>query len=522
VSRRWTVERWLSLACLAAGVLLFFSAAGIALSQGGLIRPAYLCLVAGVALVLASLILDARSALDLVRDRRARFGALSVLVSAMVIGVLGLANVAASRSTATLDMTHAGLNTLSPESVKATRALNSDLAVIGFYRPDQKQDRNDATALLHLYQQQSPHVKVTFLDADQNAAQEQQLGITIPGSLALEYKNRQPVILNLASQTESDVTGAIVRLESSRTPNVCWGTGDGERSYQDSGDQNGYSQAKQDLQQRNYAVQELLLSQQPRIPASCDVLAVVGPTSAVSATGQAAIVAYLQGGGKLLVAFGPWQDQPVTASINAILKPYDVGFSGGLVVDPDPNHQAQGDPTTPAVDSWASSPITKDLGGKTVLFPHPTAITGSTARDSVDLATTTTAAYQIAQPRDLSKFLSQRAGDQQGIFTLMRTLEDDAGGHRTTRIALIGSPDFGEDLALSSAADNQDLVLGTFDWLSQQENLIAISAKPGPQALSVTQQDLYLNGLVMLLLVPGALAAVGALVFIRRRRTAAA
>ena len=156
-----------------------------------------------------------------------------------------------------------------------------------------------------------------------------------------------------------------------------------------------------------------------------------------------------------------------------------------------------------------------------MLFPHSTAITGSPGGTAADLATTTNSAYQIAQPRDLSKFLDQRAGDQQGPFPLMRTVEQDQGGGKLARIVLIGSPDFGEDLALSSGASNQDLLLGTFDWLTQQENLIAISAKPGPQALSVTQQDLYLNGFVTLVLLPGAIGAIGVAVFVRRRRAVA-
>jgi ABC-type uncharacterized transport system involved in gliding motility auxiliary subunit len=508
-------------ACLALGVLLLFVAVGVALAEGGLVRSAYLSLVAGVALVVASVILDPRSALDLARDRRARFGVMSVLVSTIVIGILGLVNVAASRSMAEADLTHAGLYTLSPESVRITRALDANLYVIGFYRPDQKQDRSTATAILQLYSQQSPHVKVMFVDADQNAAEAQQLGVTIPGSLVFEYRNRPPVVLTLASQTESDITGAIVRLESARTPNVCWASGDGERSYQNTGDQSGYSQAKQVLQQSNYASRQLLLSQQAQIPADCDVLAIIGPTAALSPTAQKAIGAYLDAGGKLLVAFGPWQDPSVTGSLNAVLQPYNVGFSGGLVVDPDPSHQAQGDPTTPAVYDWGASPITKDLSGKAVLFPHPTAITGSPSGTAADVATTTNSAYEIAQPRDLSKYLGQRAGDQQGPFPLMRTIEQDQVGARTTRIALVGSPDFGEDLALSAGASNQDLLLGTFDWLSQQENLIAITAKPGPQALSVTTRDLYLNGFVTLVLVPGAIAAIGLAVFVRRRRVAA-
>ena len=286
-------------------------------------------------------------------------------------------------------------------------------------------------------------------------------------------------------------------------------------------DQNGYSMARQVLQQSNYASQQLLLSQQVRIPTTCDVLTIIGPSTALSQAAQKVVGDYLEGGGKLLVAVGPWQDASVTSSVNAVLQPYRVGFSGGLVVDADPNHQAQGDPTVPEVYEWGSSPITKDLAGKAVLFPRPTAITGSPSGTVFDLATTTNSAYQIAEPRDLTKYLAQRVGDQQGPFPLMRTVELDQSSGRVTRIVLVGSPDFGEDVALSSGASNQDLLLGTFDWLSQQENLIAISAKPGPQALTVTQQDLYLNGFVTLLLVPGAIGAIGVAVFLRRRRARA-
>jgi hypothetical protein len=38
----------------------------------------------------------------------------------------------------------------------------------------------------------------------------------------------------------------------------------------------------------------------------------------------------------------------------------------------------------------------------------------------------------------------------------------------------------------------------------------------------VTQQDLYLNGFVTLVLVPGAIGAIGLSVFVGRRRRAAA
>lgn len=515
--RSW--ERRVAMALAALGVLLLFAAGGLVLATGEPGRGAAQAALAGLALALASLLLDPALALELARRRETRFGALSLLVSAGAVGALGLVDVLASRSPAQLDLTRAGYYTLAPQSLLVVRRLDSDLVVTGFFRPDQKEQRRRAEALLALYQEQNPHFKVHWVDPDQDLAEAKRLGVDIAGDLVLEYKDRPPVVLTLASQTESDITGALLRLESNRTPTVCWAQGDGERSLSSQDSQVGYSAAAELLRQRNYATRELLLSQQPQVPAGCDVLAIVGPTQPLSVMGQRAVADYLTGGGKLLLALGPWEGPAVDGSVNLLLQPYGVAFSGGLVVEGDPDHRAVNDPTDPVVDSWGSSPIARDLSGRAVIFPHPTSISGDAAgADAVDLAVTTARSYLVARPRPVND-LGRGPKDKDGPFTIMQTLEVPRQGNRRTRIVLVGSPDLAENLALSADTANQDLLLGTFDWLSQQEDLIAVSAKPPrAEALPVTQQELYLHALVTLVAVPGLFAAIGLGVYLRRRR----
>ena len=134
--------------------------------------------MAGLALLIAFVVLDPGAAAELVRSRRARFGSLSVLVSAAVIGILLLVNVLASRSSQAVDLTRSGLYTLSPKSALVARRLDSDLQVTGFFRPDQSSSKRQVGDLLSLYQQQSPHVKVRFEDPDRSATQALSLGVT--------------------------------------------------------------------------------------------------------------------------------------------------------------------------------------------------------------------------------------------------------------------------------------------------------------------------------------------------------
>jgi ABC-type uncharacterized transport system involved in gliding motility auxiliary subunit len=515
---RW--ERRLALLSASIGVLLLFAGIGVAFVEGGLVPRASFLMLSGIALTIVYAVIDPAAVTELVRNRRARFGSMSVLVTAVVLGIIVAVNVVASRSTAATDLTHAGLYTLSPKSMLVTKRIDSDLVVTGFYSPAESSPKRQIQTLLNLYQQQSPHVKVRYVDPNQNGAQALSLGVKIDGSIVLQYKNRTPVVLNLASQSESDVSAAILRLESNRTPVVCWAAGDGERDLADTQQITGYSAASDLIKTNNYQVQDVLLAQQG-VPQTCDVLVVLDLGRPLSDASVKSLQGYLAGGGKLLMAVGPWTDGKIVASVNSVLSQYGVTFDGGLVVEPDSAHAAAGDPTIPAVYQWGDSPITKDLAGKDVFFVGSTPIAGTAggSATSVNLATTTSSSYSIAQQRST---FDRRASDKAGPFTILQSIEDKHPDGRTTRLLLSGTPALAENRTMppNASGSNPDLLLSSLDWLTQQDSLIAIGPKPaaaGP--LVLTDQDTRFNQVLTLGVLP-LLVVVGGLLVLRRRRSA--
>jgi ABC-type uncharacterized transport system involved in gliding motility auxiliary subunit len=518
---RW--DRRIALGCAVAGVLLLLTTLGFVLVDGGLSQRTAFLVFAGLALAIVYALLDPGAVVALARDRGRRAGSFSVLATAVVVGLLIAANVVASRAPQAADLTRGGLYTLSSRSVSVARQLQADLTVTGFFRTDEQASEHDAESLLTLYQQQSPRVKVRFSDPSQNAGLALSLGVRTSGSLALQYRGRPPVVLGLAQQNEADVTSAILRLESTRSPAVCWATGDGERSLEDVSEVGGYSAAADLLRTSSYRTQSVLLVQQG-VPATCDVLVVLQLTRPLSDASVRAIQDYLGRGGKLLLGIDPWVDAGILASANGVVARYGAAFDGGLVVEPDPVHSAANDPTVPVVSSYGRSPITRNLDRQYVFLPQATAVVavpGAGAAQAVDLASTTDRAYLIAQERTA---LDRRATDRSGPFALLRSLEAQRAG-LATRIVLSGTSALAENRTLPPAASssNPDLLVATLDWLTQQDSLIAIEAKPlRGQPLSLGDAGLRLNVALTAVVLPLLVALAGVAVLGRRRPRRAA
>lgn len=392
--------------------------------------------------------------------------------------------------------------------MEATRQLDANLVVTGYFRPDQLAVRRDVGTLLDLYRQQSSRVQVRFADPDQGG------GAGAAGSVVLRYRNRRPVVLDAGRQSESDVTAAIERLESGRTPVVCWATGDGEADLQSADEVAGYSAAADLLRTSSYQARGVELGLQA-VPGTCDVLVVLGPTRPLTAAATQAVQAYLAGGGALLLAVNPWVDGSIVAGVNGLLQPYGAAVAGGLVIEPDPAHAAANDSTVPVVSGFGASRITADLVGRSVFFPAATPIVGTpeSATTSVTLAASTGDAFAIAQQRS---DLSRRAGDDPGPFTLMRSIEQGR-----TRIVLAGTSALAENRTMPPAATggNAGLFLASLDWLTRQDSLLAIPPKPpAAAALPLTGRAPAWNVLVALPLPLLPVLVAGLLVLARRRR----
>ena len=264
MTRRW--ERRLAVLCAISGVLLLAVAGTFWLLDRAMSRQLAYSLIAGLALLVGYAILDPTSLSDLFRTRRGRSGSLSILVTALVLGLLVVADILASRGTQAVDLSKAHLNTLAPQSVLVARRLDADLQVIGFYRPTsaETQSRQDAQDLLGLYAAESPHVKLRVENPDLDPEDVQRFGVRTSGTLVLEYKTRTE-LLPPGSQQEQDVTAAILKLESNRTPQLCWVGGDGERDLKEANQITGYSAAADVLGRNNFKTAEILLASATKV-----------------------------------------------------------------------------------------------------------------------------------------------------------------------------------------------------------------------------------------------------------------
>ena len=440
-------------------------------------------------------------------------------ITATVIGAIALlvlavgANILASKSTAAWDLTRYGNNTLAPQSVLAARHLTSDLYIVGLFRPTQPGDQFDTEALIALYAKESSHVHYRSENVDTDAADVKRYGVTEADTIVLDYGGKTQLLLP-GSQSEQDITSAMLKLESNRVPMVCWAVGDGERQLTDVNTSTGYSSVADLLVKNNFAHRDLLLSGLTAIPSDCDELAVLDPTAALGDKAVAAVVAYLGGGGRALLVADPWPKDPAsTASLNAMVKAYGVQFTGALVVESDPSRAAVNDPTVPVVINYGRSPISSDVQGIQSYFPQTTAITGSPeAASAVHLAVTTTSAYSIQQIR---QNIGKQAGDAAGPFTMMETIETGK-----TRVVMVGTPSFAQNATLPphNGGANLELALASFQWLAGEDSLIALPPKPGRGLpLVLSQQDQSNMIFVTAVLMPGIIVIAGIAVWWRRR-----
>ena len=513
-------ERRLAVACLLLAVVLLFVGASSFLVEQRLTASSSYPFIAGIALLISYAILAPTAVRDLVSSNQSRFGTLSVVITAVVIGILVMANVLSARSTQALDLTRYKVNTLAPQSIQVAQRLDSD-ATVTLWDLNNDPSLTNLTNLIGRYQSVNRHLKLTVLDPNFDPATARAQGVVGGSSLpfmVIKYHDKTQ-ILTPGSQNEQDITAALLKLESSRTPVVCWVGGEGEADLKNADTLLGFSGAADQMQKDNFALKDLLLSQATAVPADCDVVAIVGPTKPLSDAAVKTLTDYLANGGRLLLALDPWREVAVTASYNSALTAYGLSFNGGLVV-PEASQAARNELTAVAITKYGSSPIVKDLSNRVSFFPETTSIDTTSAPDvtTTPVAQTSNAAFLIVTPRQPP--FSQQPTDKSGAYTIMATAERVPSGAKKSRVTVVGTSIFAENNVFQASAVNIQLLTGSLNYLTEQEQLISIPAKPASTpTLALTQEQTNLNLWLTLLVLP-LLVVIGGLAVWWRRRLA--
>jgi ABC-type uncharacterized transport system involved in gliding motility auxiliary subunit len=435
---------------------------------------------------------------------------LAIGVAALVI--LGLVNVVGSRYQTKLDLTANKQFTLSDQSIKVAQAVPQPVKVTGYLTSTDSR-KSDFQTLLNDYANRSGgKISYEFIDPDARPADAIAAGITATGTIVYQMGDKKQ---ESTGTTEKDVSTALVKLERPGKK-VYFTTGHGERSLDGFG-ATDYGTIKQGLERDNFTTAPLNLVTARAVPDDADEVIIAGPTNPFLTEEKDALRAYLDGGGKLVAIVGPSSK----TDLNDLLQKYEVSFTGNVVVDP-----AKGlpqDPRVVVVDSYGSSPITKDLRDLS-FFPLSTSISYPTSPASgatvTALAQSSPSSWGNTNPQQLQK----QDSDAQGPLALAVAIDASGGttsapaGTRTSRIVLIGAPDLISNNALQQVPGNQTLFLNAANWVAEQDNLIDVRAPDTtPRTMVLTGPQMNLVAYSSFLFLPLAVLAAGAAVWWTRR-----
>ncbi len=329
------------------------------------------------------------------RKQALRYGVAGIVALVLVVGLVIMANWLGARHYERWDWTSTKLYTLSETSLDLVRRLDTEVRIVVFMVPESPL-YDQAKELLARYAAASDKVVLEFIDPDREPLRTktlaEQFGITMADTVVfiagdrtkyvtaeqmveydfagMEY-GQQPTIR--AFRGEEEFTSAIKSLVFNAVPKIYFVTGHGESipGLQDTGALSGRSISYfvDKLKKDNMVAEELVLFS-GEVPSDADVVVIIGPTTPYTETEIAALGAFLDRGGRMLVALDPIIEPDGTmrsTRLENFLAERGVVVGEDLVVDP--TSKLPGfDQSAVYLTDFADHPVTTGLDGIAVLF----------------------------------------------------------------------------------------------------------------------------------------------------------
>ncbi|HEX2687623.1 MAG TPA: Gldg family protein, partial [Kofleriaceae bacterium] len=315
-----------------------------------------------------------------------------------------------------------------------------------------------------------------------------------------------PVVEQLA--IEQAIAGALAQLSATHPLTVCATRGHGELGFEPQPSNRDWSMVARRLGGDGMTIQEIDVA--AAVPASCAVVAVVGPSSPVSADEALAIQRFVQGGGGLIIAAGTLGTGGLPATgLEGVLLADGLGIPAAIAVDP-----TLGVREVPnalyVINGYSDHPINRGFAGvRPSLWVQPRAVV--VTHGATPLISATAASWG---ERDLAALPVKDADDLAGPVAL-------AAIGSTQRVIAIGSAESLTTQVLTSAASAADLwLLRAIRFVAgMPERSIAV-ARPAPDQVRLVMTAGQRRAVIALSAggIPLAWTLLGGLVVWWRRR----
>jgi hypothetical protein len=480
------------------------------------------------------------------------------VVAAALIAVS--ANILVARFYTRWDWTGAGLYTLSPATVETLTSLEEPVEVAVFLSSSDPL----AVSVRHMlaaYGAETTQLRPRFVDPDRNPAEflalQQKYGIlagkaedgriVTDASIVIARGERHWFITQDDIVSYGDEGRARPKLEQALTEGlrnvlardkarVCFTTGHQEISIEDGGP-TGLGELRFRLEKNNYEVEPVDLAL-PRLPEleSCRVIVIAGPETAASDKAAAHLTSYLRGGGAVLALVNPMLDEDnriQPTGLEPLAQAAEIAFGNDFIVEREDKSRFPGGLGETFFATPKSHPVTAGLfkGGDQVRFrvvlSAAQSLRATGGRPEV-LLTTSAEAFSLKDIRPFTeqgKPVEKGPGDASGPFSvaLASELAKPAGSEapRGPRIVVAASANlaWSRNWREPGLLGNRMFVESAISWLAARPALVSVPEKPAKEVgLELTEESLGEVFRYVLLYMPGAAAALGVFVLVRRRR----
>lgn len=252
-----------------------------------------------------------------------------------------------------------------------------------------------------------------------------------------------------------------------------------------------------------------------------DVLIIVSPLMDLTSTERDQIKDFLNDGGCMLYMADAGDKQ--LDNFEYLIGLYGITLGHDLVLETDPDYYYQ----VPSllIPSVKTHDATKALTKENVVAFLPGACSVSTptkAREDIKYQTLLSSTSKAYAKKDLTTHsTTQTADDPVGEFILaVSAAKIDGSGNETGgRIIVMGSASYVSQSTYAENAGNSSLFAGCISYLSKNEEIITIIGKNlVTNRLNFTSTtQMYTVALIVMLVIPATVLAVGFIIFLRRR-----
>ena len=452
------------------------------------------------------------------KARQTKYAAFATLYIVIILAVVVVANILASRYSKSYDATANKRYSLSNETKKIVDGLKHD-ATITYY--NQSTHFRQGKDLLDEYANISSKVKVKYVDPDKDPTAAREAGIRSIPAATVEANGHTEQATDI---TEEGVTGAFIRDIKGNTRTVCFVTGSGEHQIDDSS-RDGLSQLKELLGRDSYQTKSIDLLTSAQVPADCTAIVVAGPTGNYEQPEVNAIKTYVENGGRAFFMLDPpLRMGPTTIADNdaltSLLASWGVTPDKDLVLDLNPIGQIAGlGPQEPLVTSYGTQPIVSGMKGTATAFPLSRSLTITNgAKTTVDKLFDSSSSSLATMNLSSTAVSVKDPNNKKGPLTLAAAGSYNTGKQNAQgRFVVVGSSIWATNRFLGFNG-NGDLAGNVVNWLCSDEDLISIRPKtPEDRRITMTRAQMNTVRIVSQFVLPLIVIIGGIGVWLRRR-----